>query len=80
MTVTFQNAGATAMAISSVTFTGVNAFQETDNCKPSVAANSSCTFNVTFSPSTTGTISGTMRIGDPDQTGPQIVTLTGTGQ
>jgi hypothetical protein len=80
MTVTFQNAGATAMAISSVTFTGVNAFTQTNTCQPSVAANSSCTFSVSFSPSTTGTISGTMRIGDPDPTGPQIVTLTGTGQ
>ena len=79
-TVTFQNAGSTPMTISSVVFTGVNAFSQTNTCNGSVPANSSCTFSITFSPGTTGTISGTMRIGDPDPTGPQVITLTGTGQ
>jgi hypothetical protein len=83
-TVTFQNAGSTAMNISSVVFTGVNAFNLVSNtCNfpgGSVPANSSCTFTLTFSPGTTGSISGTMKIGDPDPTGPQVVTLTGTGQ
>lgn len=78
--VTFQNAGATPLAISSVVFTGVNAFSQTNTCNGSVPANSTCTFSVTFSPGTTGTISGAMRIGDPDPTGPQVITLTGTGQ
>jgi hypothetical protein len=84
LTVTFQNAGSTAMSISSVVFTGVNAFNLASNtCNfpgGSVAANSKCTFSLTFSPGTTGTISGTMRIGDADPTGPQIVNLNGTGQ
>jgi hypothetical protein len=83
MNVTFQNAGSTPLAISIITFTGVNDFAQTNTCNfpgGSVPANSSCIISVTFSPGSTGTFTGTMRIGDPDPTGPQIVNLTGTGQ
>jgi hypothetical protein len=80
-TVTFQNAGSTAMNISSVNFINgtANVFSQTNNCQPSVAANSSCTFTVTFAPTTVGTQSATLSIGDPDITGPQQVKFTGTG-
>jgi hypothetical protein len=78
--VTFKNAGDTALAISSRSWTGQNDFAETDNCGLSVAANSSCTFNFTFKPTVTGALSATFKIGDPDPTGPQIITLSGTGQ
>jgi len=77
--VTFQNAGSVALPISSVTFSGQNDFGETNNCQPSVPANSSCTFNLTFKPTAVGTFSATMKIGDGDPTGPQMVTMTGTG-
>ena len=83
MNVTFQNAGSTPMAISSINFTGVNDFAQTNTCNfpgGSVPANSSCTISVTFTPGATGAVAGTMRIGDPDPTGPQIVNLTGTGK
>jgi hypothetical protein len=36
--------------------------------------------NVTFTPLATGAISSALYIGDSDPTGPQIVTLSGTGQ
>ncbi len=78
-TVTFQNAGSTAMPISSVSWSGQNDFAETNTCGSSVAANSSCTFSVTCTPSGVGTFTATMSIGDPDPTGPQKVTATCTG-
>jgi hypothetical protein len=45
-----------------------------------VAAGGSCTITVTFTPTAIGTRTATVNIGDADPTGPQIVTLTGTGQ
>jgi len=79
-TVTFQNAGSTPMSITSVTFSGANKdWQQTNNCGTTVAASSSCTFSVTFTPGATGARRATMKIGDPDPTGPQSVSLSGTG-
>ena len=77
--VTFKNAGSTPMTISSRGWTGQRDFAETDNCGSSVPANSSCTFNFTFTPTADGSFSATFSIGDPDVTGPQMITLTGTG-
>ncbi len=79
-TVTFQNAGSAALAISSKSWTGTEPyFSETDTCGTSVAANSSCTITITFAPLTTGTFTATLSIGDVDPTGPQKISLTGTG-
>jgi hypothetical protein len=78
-TVTFQNAGSTAMTISSVSWSGQNDFAETNTCGTSVPANSSCTFSVTCTPTGVGTFTATLSIGDPDPTGPQKVTATCTG-
>ena len=82
MIVTFSNATTVAMPITSKTFQGVDPgdFKETDNCGTSVAPSTSCTFKVTFTPQATGTRTATLNIGDPDPTGPQVITLTGTGQ
>jgi len=79
MTVTFQNAGSTALTISSVSWSGQNDFDETNTCQPSVPANSSCTFSITFRPGSVGTFTATLSIGDSDITGPQKITVTGTG-
>jgi hypothetical protein len=54
-------------------------FTQTNTCQPSVPANSTCTFTISFSPQATGTITATLSIGDPDPTGPQQVKLSGTG-
>jgi FG-GAP-like repeat/Abnormal spindle-like microcephaly-assoc'd, ASPM-SPD-2-Hydin len=80
-TVTFQNAGPTAMTISSVNIingSGPN-FSQTNTCQPSVPANSTCTFSVIFTPQTAGALTATLSIGDPDPTGPQQIKLSGTG-
>jgi hypothetical protein len=78
-TITFKNTGSTPLNISSVSWSGQNDFAQTNTCQPSVPANSSCTFSVTFKPTVTGALSATLLIGDPDLTGPQSVTVTGTG-
>ena len=84
-TVSFQNAGSVALAISSVNFTNgtANVFSlQSNTCNfpgGSVPANSTCTLTVLFGPTTTGTFTATMKIGDPDITGPQQVSLTGIG-
>jgi hypothetical protein len=80
--VTFKNAGSTALPISSVTIQGADPrdFTQTNTCGTSVAAGASCKFTVIFTPTATGTRTATLNIGDTDPTGPQMVTLTGTGQ
>jgi hypothetical protein len=79
--VTVKNAGATALKVSITLQTGTpKDFAQTNNCNGSIPAGGSCTVNVTFTPLLTGAISSALYIGDSDPTGPQIVTLSGTGQ
>jgi hypothetical protein len=82
--ITFQSAAPVPLAISSIIFAGTgNYFSQTNTCNfpgGSVPANSSCTITVSFKPLVTGTFTATMSIGDPDWTGPQVVSFTGTGQ
>ncbi len=49
-------------------------------CGPSVAANSSCTLVVTFTPTKTGTIKGAVTVNHTAPGSPQNVAVTGTGQ
>jgi len=78
--VTLSNTGNAALAITSI---GTSAnFGQTNNCAGSVAASGSCTINVTFAPTATGTLTGMLTITDnsngvTDST--QTVNLTGTG-
>jgi hypothetical protein len=80
-TITFQNAGSTAMTISSTGFSGTAPYwsKVSDTCGTSVPPNSSCTYGIVFIPQAVGTFTATFSIGDPDPTGPQKVTLNGTG-
>jgi Cep192 domain 4 len=45
-----------------------------------LAAGSRCTISVRFSPTATGTRTGTLEIADNANGSPQTVTLTGTGR
>jgi hypothetical protein len=76
---TLANNQTSALTGVSVSITGTNAsdFAETDNCGTSVAANSSCTINVTFTPSASGARSATLTV--TDSAGTQTSTLSGTG-
>jgi len=64
-----------------ITFTSIVAsagFSQTNNCTPSIAALGTCTINVTFSPTTAGSPTGTVLLTDNDTTGTQTITLSGT--
>jgi hypothetical protein len=79
--VTLSNKGSAALTLTGITAS--SNFGETNNCGSSVAANGSCTINVTFSPMSTGTLSGVLKISDNDKgvTGSaQSVALGGMGQ
>jgi hypothetical protein len=85
-TVTLTNAGTGALTIISIKVQGLDGseFSETDTCGTSVAASSSCTISVTFTPTAAGVGSpqiATLAISDESgsQTLTQSVSLTGTG-
>lgn len=79
--VVLNNATSTALTINSIFGGGTDpsSFSQTNNCGTSVAAGSSCTINVTFTPQATGTLTATLNISDSAGNSPQVVTLTGTG-
>jgi len=77
---TLSNTGATALSIASIAASAN--FGETDGCDGSVAASGTCTINVTFTPTATGALKGSLTITDNNNglTGStQTVTLSGTG-
>ncbi len=76
-TVTLNNTGTAALSISGIQASGD--FGETNNCTSSVAAGSSCTITVTFTPTTSGSRTGAVSITDNASNSPQSVSLTGTG-
>ncbi len=82
--VTIKNANATPLAITLSFQTGnFKDFGKTTTCPlnpQTIAAGASCTVSVTFTPTATGARASALYVGDNDPTGPQIVTLTGTGQ
>lgn len=75
--ITLSNAGTAALTITSASASGD--FSQTNNCNGSVAANASCTFTVTFTPTASGARNGSLTITDNATGSPQTVTLTGTG-
>jgi VCBS repeat protein/ASPM-SPD-2-Hydin domain-containing protein/centrosomal CEP192-like protein len=76
-TVTLTNTGGAPLNLTSLAASGD--FAQTNNCGSSVAAGASCTINVTFTPTTSGTRTGTLTIADNASGSPQTVSLTGTG-
>jgi hypothetical protein len=79
-TVTLFNNSATLLTNIAVSFTGTNAsdFTEgTSTCTTTLAASSTCTITVIFTPKTTSTESAALNIANSDS--PQIVSLAGTG-
>ena len=67
-----------------VPLTGINIttaapFSQTNTCGTSIAAGAKCKVTVTFSPTTTGTQSGTVTVTDSANNSPQTITLKGTG-
>ena len=80
MTVTITNSGGlplTSIGTSISTSTGSADFTAVNNCGSQLAANSSCTISVVFTPSVTGAESGTLVISDALKA--QSVRLNGSG-
>ena len=78
--ITLNNTGSGALTIISIATT--TNFGQTNNCAGSVAASGSCTINVTFSPTATGPLTGTLTITDNNNGvagSTQTVSLSGTG-
>jgi len=75
-TVILSNTGNGALTISSITTSGD--FTQTSNCGATVAAGANCTITVTFTPSATGTPSGSLTVSDNAPGDPHKVKLNGT--
>ncbi len=79
--VTLKNGQSTAITFTSAT-SNLSDYAATNNCPVSpatLAAGSSCTISVTFTPSTTGARNATLTVKDSGGSSPQLVTLSGTG-
>jgi hypothetical protein len=76
-TVTLTNTGVGTLSITNIAATG--AFTQTNNCGSTVNSGSSCTLNVTFKPTKSGSSTGSLSITDNAPLSPQIVSLNGTG-
>jgi hypothetical protein len=73
----FTNTGSAPLNLGAIQITGD--FSQTNNCPATLAVNSACTINVTFTPTASGTRSGALTVTDNVQGSPQVVNLTGTG-
>ena len=84
-TVTLANNTQSAITVNGYTITGTNAGDfkiQTNNCPASgstLAAETSCTLLIVFTPSTTTSESATLSVSDTGAGSPQTVTMTGTG-
>jgi len=79
--VTLTNNATGTLTINSITISGANSgdFAETDNCGASVNAGASCTINVTFKPTASGSRSAMLSISDNAAGSPHSVALSGIG-
>jgi archaellum component FlaF (FlaF/FlaG flagellin family) len=75
--VTLANNGNASLSVGSIQVTGD--YTETNNCPASLPAGSSCTINVLFTPTATGSRTGMLTISDSASGSPQSVALSGTG-
>jgi hypothetical protein len=77
--ISLTNGGNIALSVTSISVTGVNSsdFAQTNMCGTSVAAGSTCTINVVFTPSSTGSKSASIAV--VDSIGTQTTTVGGIG-
>ncbi len=73
-----KNTGSAVLQIEGVSITGD--FSQTNDCGSTLAAETDCTFNVTFTPTASGTRTGTLTITHNATGSPHNVSLTGTGE
>lgn len=80
-TVTLTNTGGTTLSISSMSFSGSNAgdFTQNNTCDTSVAPGASCNIVFLFTPAASGSVTAWLEIIDNAGSSPQVITLMGTG-
>jgi hypothetical protein len=81
-TVTLSNNGGMPLLIAGISISGYGDFaitNGTNTCGASLAAGSSCTFQIAFTPLAAGTRSATLVVNDNSINTPQLLTLSGTG-
>ena len=76
--ITATNLGSLALNLSSIAVSG-DFTQTSGGCAASLAPRASCQIFVTFSPTATGTRTGTLSVPNNTSAGTQTVSLTGTG-
>jgi uncharacterized repeat protein (TIGR03803 family) len=80
--VTLKNNLSSALTISPFSFTGADPGDfnvSTTTCGASLAANSTCTISIVFTPTATGGRAATLNVNDSANNSPQTVSLTGAG-
>ena len=79
--ITLTNTGTASLSVTNIKISGGNHtdFSQTNNCGSSLAVNASCTINVVFTPTKTGSRVSTVSISDNAAGSPQSVALAGTG-
>src|SRR5581483_10809466 len=80
--VTVTNNQTTAVPINSVVASGdfISTSGGTSPCGASIAASSTCTLGVEFSPTASGAVSGNLTLSYGGGSSPQSISLSGTGQ
>ncbi len=76
--VTVTNNQAVALNITGIS-TGGGVFTQTNTCQQPVASGGNCTISVYFTPTQTGTATGTLQVADNASNSPQTASLTGIG-
>jgi len=77
MNATLKNTGLGILTVGSIAATGP--FAQTNTCGPTVNPGASCTLSVTFTPNTTGTLTGSILVADNAPGSPQTLALSGVG-
>ena len=75
--IALTNSGNAPLNTTSIQATGD--YAQTNTCPATLAPSFGCTIGVTFTPTASGTRSGTLTVNDDAYGSPQIVNLTGTG-
>jgi hypothetical protein len=77
--VTLTNTGNAALVVSSIAIPVGSDFSQTNTCSSSLAAGSSCTISVVFTPTVAGSRSSSLVVTDNASGSPHSVTLSGSG-
>ncbi len=75
--VTLTNTGSGVLSVENIATSGP--FSQTNTCGATVNAGASCTISVTFTPKQTGSLTGSLLLGDNVPGSPQSLPLTGVG-